>query len=169
MAFTLEGLTIPNFSRIILELKRGKETSFPFPLLLVLSQNANTGKGAQLYWIDSISQDKIFTTHTIQLATKYKGKEYILHDFSTKEQNPDAMLVECYFSLPTWNASEGGISWSITLPNGESKGIKERFSGDITNEDRLISRIKGFMSEYNMRFAAYSGMCGDGRERIIEQ
>ena len=43
MAFTLEGLTIPNFSRIILELKRGKETSFPFPLLLVLSQNKNTG------------------------------------------------------------------------------------------------------------------------------
>ena len=122
-----------------------------------------------MYWIDSISQDKIFTTHTIQLATKYKGKEYILHDFSTKEQNPDAMLVECYFSLPAGNVSAGGISWSITLPNGESKGIGERFSGDITNEDRLISRIKGFMSEYNMRFAAYSGMCGDGRERIIEQ
>ena len=138
------------------------------------SQNANTGKGAQLYWIDSISQDKIFTTHTLQLATKYKEKEYILHDYSTQVQNPDAIVVNFQVSRPGHLVGTDTARWSITFPNGETK-VRCSYFDDATSEDKVISRVKGFMSEYNMRFAEYSGAIladGDvylGIKGIIEQ
>ena len=136
---------------------------------MVLSQNADDGKWAQLYWIDFVSQDRIYTTHTLQLATKYKEKEYILHDYSTKEQNSDVILVSWTYYVPAWNGSAGGTVWAITLPNGETKKTATDFI-DATDKGRIISRIKGFMSEYNMRLAKYSGITTDGTfEGIIER
>lgn len=158
---------------LIIKTKR-QEKLLSLYFLQVLSQNADTGKWGQLYWIDFISRDRIYTTHTLQLATKYKEEEYILHDFSTKVQNPDAIVVSFHVTPPGHLSGTDTAIWSITFPNGEKKGRYSDFR-DASSEDRVISRVKGFMSEYNMRFAEYSGaiFTVDGRfeeiKGIIEQ
>ena len=89
-------------------------------------------------------------------------------------QNPDAIVVSFQVAPPGQLVGTDTAIWSITFPNGEKKGRYSDFR-DASSEDRVISRVKGFMSEYNMRFAEYSGaiFTVDGRfeeiKGIIEQ
>ena len=139
---------ITNFSQIILELKNRKRNEvFPFLFLFVLSQNANTGKWAQLYWIDHTEN----YYRTLQLATKYDEKEYILHDFSDYVEGIGQIAID--ISTPMGNGL-GGSSGHVRI------GDK---NFDYDNKWTSISYIEDYLRnvylpEHNLKGVYYSGV-----------
>ena len=143
-------LAIPNFSQIILELKKRKRNEvFPFLFLFVLSQNADTGKLAQLYWIDHTEN----YYRTLQLATKYDGKEHVLHKFS-QWTIPVFSFEEDFPAQPSY---AGYRTYWIQFPNGSGEAIDLGWM----YESDIISYIKNsIMPKYNLTVIRYQGSIG---------
>lgn len=116
------------------------------------SQNANTGKWAQLYWIDHTEN----YYRTLQLATKYDGKEHVLHEFSQ-------------WSIPVFRFEEdspkqpsylGYHTYWIEFPNRGD----EAFDLGFMDEPNIISYIKNsIMPKYNLTVIRYQGSI-DGKK-----
>lgn len=118
----------------------------------LLSQNANTGKWAQLYWIDHTEN----YYRTLQLATKYDGKEHVLHEFSQ-------------WTIPVFHFEEdspkqpsypGYHTYWIEFPNRGD----EAFDLGFMDEPNIISYIKNsIMPKYNLTVIRYQGSI-DGKK-----
>ena len=112
----------------------------------VLSQNANTGKLAQLYWIDHTEN----YYRTLQLATKYDGNEHVLHEFS-QWIIPVFNFQEAFPKQPSYS---GEHNYFIEFPNGESEAIDLGWM----YESDIFSYIKNsIMPKYNLTVIRYQG------------
>lgn len=105
---------------------------------------------AQLYWIDHTEN----YYRTLQLATKYDGKEHVLHKFS--QWTIPVFRFEEAFPKPPYGG--GYHTYWIEFPNGGSEAIDLgwRYESDI------ISYIKNsIMPKYNLTVIRYQGSIDD--------
>lgn len=113
------------------------------------SQSADTGKLAQLYWIDHTEN----YYRTLQLATKYDGKEHVLHKFS-QWTIPVFSFEEDFPAQPSY---AGYRTYWIQFPNGSGEAIDLGWM----YESDIISYIKNsIMPKYNLTVIRYQGSIG---------
>ena len=103
---------------------------------------------AQLYWIDHTEN----YYRTLQLATKYDGKEYVLHKFS-QWTIPVFNFEEASQNQSSYLGSSYHTYW-IEFPNGGG----ETFDLGYMDESHILSYIKNsIMPKYNLTVIRYYG------------
>ena len=101
---------------------------------------------AQMYWIDHTEN----YYRTLQLATKYDGKEYILLDKS----NWAIPVFHFEEEVPKQPSFDGYKCFLIKFPNGGSENIDLGF---INVSDILYYLKNSLMPKYNLTITRYEG------------
>jgi len=119
-----------------------------------LSQNADTGKWAQLYWIDHTEN----YYRTLQLATKYDGKEYILHDFSDYVEGA-AYITFQVDSYPAQGNDSGHVSFYIdNISTPYFKNTVRLTFNEIPNDNAVRAYLRNtIMPQLGLKYVHLKG------------